>query len=31
MIGPDLRKAIHDDLDRWEGFFPWMYLDSVAW
>ena len=30
MISPELRQAIGNDLDRWEGFFAWMYLDSVG-
>lgn len=30
MIGGLLMAKIRSDLDQWEGFFPWMYLDSVG-
>lgn len=30
MLSPRLRMAIRSDLDRWEGFYAWMYLDSVG-
>lgn len=30
MISLTLRNAIRSDLDRWEGYFAWMYLDSVG-
>ena len=30
MITATLRNAIRADLDRWEGYFAWMYLDSVG-
>lgn len=28
MISPSLRRRIQEDLNRWEGMIPWMYLDS---
>lgn len=30
MLDPDLLTAVRSDLDRWEGYFAWMYLDSVG-
>jgi GH24 family phage-related lysozyme (muramidase) len=28
MISLTLRERIRNDLNRWEGMFAWMYLDS---
>lgn len=28
MLDSDLLKAVRADLDQWEGYFAWMYLDS---
>jgi GH24 family phage-related lysozyme (muramidase) len=30
MISAVLRDTIRNDLDRWEGYYAWMYLDSVG-
>ena len=30
MLSFTLRNAIRNDLDRWGGFYAWMYLDSVG-
>jgi GH24 family phage-related lysozyme (muramidase) len=30
MLSFTLRNAIRNDLDNWEGFYTWMYLDSVG-